>query len=270
MRCFMLTCVALAALAVQASAQNATDPTRPAGPRQNYAAGQTNPGQANPAGQTRLAQQAGQSVDLNQAIAGCLLLGNQEEIALAEFAQSRAQNPRVKEFAQMMIQDHEQAVAKLTRVAPELAQQAASLREGQAGARPGQPGAQAEAAPGVASPASVGQAGAAAAGQQVFALQKRIAQQCLSLTQQELGQKQGAEFDKCYMSAQVGAHIGMLAKLRGSQQFASGELKQVIQDAEQSVQKHLDHAKQIAKEVEQQGAPRQTSQRPGTTQPAVR
>jgi predicted outer membrane protein len=257
-------CMTLAALDVHASAQTVTDPTRPAGPGQDYAAGQANPGQANSAGQSRLAQQAGQSVDLNQAIAGCLLLGNQEEIALAEFAQSRAQNPRVKEFAQMMIQNHEQAVAKLTRVVPELAREAASLREGQGD----QSSRQNETLPGTSSPASIGQAGAAAAGNQVFALQKRVTQECLQLTQQELGQKQGADFDKCYMASQVGAHIGMLAKLRGSQQFASGELKQVIQEAEQTVQKHLDHAKQIAKEVEQQGAPRQTSQRPGaTTQP---
>jgi predicted outer membrane protein len=265
--------VTLAALALQATAQTVTDPTRPAGPGQDYAAGQESPtgeGQR-PVGQARSQQQfgqpgqagqAGQAIDLNKAIAGCLLLGNQEEIALAEFAQSRAQNPRVKEFAQMMIQDHEQAVAKLTRVAPELAQQAASLREG----RPGQNGA----TPGVTSPASIGQTNASGAGNQVFELQKRITKECLQLTQQELGQKQGAEFDKCYMVSQVGAHIGMLAKLRGSQQFASGELKQVIQEAEQTVQKHLEHAKMIAKEVEQQGAPRQTSQRPSTTQPAVR
>ena len=265
-RCFILTCVTLAALALQATAQTVTDPTRPAGPGQEYAAGQESPGQPQrPVGQPRPVQrigQTGQAVDLNQAIAGCLLLGNQEEIALAEFAQSRAQNPRVKEFAQTMIQDHEQAIAKLTRVAPELAQQAASLREG----RPGQSGA----TPGATSPASIGQTTASGAGQRVFELQKRIAQECLQLTQQELGQKQGAEFDKCYMASQVGAHIGMLAKLRGSQQFASGELKQVIQEAEQTVQKHLDHAKQIAKEVEQQGAPRQTSQRPGATTPPLR
>jgi len=264
-RSFMLSCIALAAVAVQASAQTVVDPTRPAGPGQPYAAGQANPaGQVRPGQQAiqprpgqRIAQpgQTGQTVDLNQAIAGCLLLGNQEEVALAEFAQSRAQNPRVKEFAQMMIQDHEQALAKLTRIAPELAQQAAALREAQTGAR------NAAAEP-------FGQT--AAAGHQVFALQKRVAQECLALTQQELGQKQGPEFDECYMGSQVGAHIGMLAKLRGSQQFASGELKQVIQEAEQTVQKHLDQAKQIAKEVRVQGAPRQTSQRPSTTQPAVR
>jgi predicted outer membrane protein len=267
-------------LAVQASAQTVTDPTRPAGPDQNYAAGQETPaGQAERndsaqqpgqrPGQNQFARQPGQqgqSVDLNQAIAGCLLLGNQEEVALAEFAQSRTQNPKVKQFAQMMIQDHEQAIAKLTRVAPELAEQAASLREGQGR---GQTGRQND-TPGTSSPNSLGQAGAAAAGNQVFALQKRVTEECLQLTQQELGQKQGAEFDKCYMSSQVGAHIGMLAKLRGSQQFASGELKQVIQEAEQTVQKHLEHAKIIAKEVEQQAAPRQTSQRPGVTQPAVR
>lgn len=48
-----------------------------------------------------------------QSIALTLLLGNQEEVALAEFAQQQSQNPKVKEFAALMIKDHQPALKKL-------------------------------------------------------------------------------------------------------------------------------------------------------------
>jgi predicted outer membrane protein len=236
----MLASVAVAVLAVQAAAQNS--------PRLRERAPATQNRQPAATGQYTVQRPAGQPAeapDLSRAIAGCLLLGNQEEIALAEFAQSRAQDPKVKEFAQMLVADHEKAVAKLAQLEPELAQQAAAIR-GQNGAP--QPG--------------VAQQAVAGTENQVFALQKRIAQECLTLTEKELGQKQGAEFDQCYVGAQIGAHIGMLAKLRGSQPFANGQLQTVIQESEQVVQKHLDHAKQLAEEMTTANAPRQANQRP--------
>ncbi len=81
-----------------------------------------------PAAQPYAAQaRATQGAGLNQAIAGCLLLDNQEEIALAQFAESRAQNEKVKEFAKTMIEQHQQAVAKLAPLAPDLAAAAATV-----------------------------------------------------------------------------------------------------------------------------------------------
>jgi predicted outer membrane protein len=274
-RSILFVPLALIALAVDARAQNpapgqqdrgsntigqaddVSDSGRPAqgvtGQSTQNVAGQPAQGQY-----AATAQQPGQGgQNLDQAIAGCLLLGNNEELALAEFAQSRTQNPQVKEFVQMMITDHEKAVSKLTQVAPQLAQSASAIREG------GQT-AQATSSNG-AQQAQPAQAGAA--GNQLFALEQRVAQECLALTQKELGQKQGAEFDQCYVGQQVGAHIGMLAKLRGSQQFASGQLKQIIQESEQTVQMHLDHAKKLAEQLKGENAPRQTSQRPTVGQP---
>lgn len=54
---------------------------------------------------------------LDEHIASCLLLGNQKEIALSRFGAERAKDQKVKQFAQHMIQQHTEAIAKLQRFA---------------------------------------------------------------------------------------------------------------------------------------------------------
>jgi hypothetical protein len=62
-----------------------------------------------------------EAVQLDQAIATCLWLGNQEEIALNQFAEGHAKSDKVKEFVAMMIKDHRAALDKLQLAAPEVA-----------------------------------------------------------------------------------------------------------------------------------------------------
>lgn len=93
-------------------------------------------------------------------------------------------------------------------------------------------------------------------------LVQSVKQECLNLTQQELAQKQGVEFDKAYIGQQVAADTsGMLAELRGSKNFATGQLQQVISEGEQMTQKHLAEAKQIMSQLKDQ----QSSQPPQTS-----
>lgn len=206
---------------------------------------------------------------LNNEIAACLVLGNQEEVALAQFADQRSQNPEVKRFAQQMIEHHQKALAKIEQAAPETASWKLQLRSGAA-----ERGAASASATGV-QPASaeveVATNNAANASQQrqFVQLAQQIKQECLNLTEQELAQKQGTEFDKAYVGQQIGAHIGMLAQLRGSKNFASGQLQQVIEEGEQMTQQHLAEAKQIMSQLKDQRGtqPPQTSQRPATGQP---
>lgn len=51
-------------------------------------------------------------------IANSLLLGNQEEIALCEFALDRTENPKVKAVIQKMMEEHTQFVAELKKFTP--------------------------------------------------------------------------------------------------------------------------------------------------------
>jgi predicted outer membrane protein len=236
-------------------------------------AGQTpaTPGAAARPGAPRTAT-ASAGDNLDNKIAVCLLLGNQEEVALAQFAQQRSQNEQVRKFAQQMIEHHQQAIAKIQQAAPEVASLNLQLRggtEGEAAASTSASGVRpASAEEPVASTASATNAGH---DQRAVQLAQSVKQECLNLTQQELAQKQGADFDKAYIGQQIGAHIGMLAELRGSKNFATGPLQQVIAEGEQMTQKHLAEAKQIISQLkDQQGSqPPQTSQRPVTTrQPA--
>lgn len=209
------------------------------------------------------------SDDLDQKIAVCLVLGNQEEVALAQFAQQRSQNEQVKKFAQQMIEHHQQAISKIEQAAPEVASLNLRLQggtEGQAAASQSPGGVRpASAEEPAASTASAGNAGH---DQRAVQLAQSVKQECLNLTQQELAQKEGAEFDKAYIGQQVCAHIGMLAELRGSKNFATGQLQQVITEGEQMTQNHLNEAKQIMSQLkDQQGSQPQTSRRPATTQP---
>jgi predicted outer membrane protein len=202
-------------------------------------------------------QNSGQANNLDQFIATCLLIGNQEEVALAQDAVQRAENENVKQFAQMLVDDHQKAIQKLQQHAKPGISLAAS-GDATAATRPvsdqsnqvatnQSPTAQQYTANRV--DLDQNSAGTAAL-DQVLKMQQQAAQECLTMTKAAMQQKQGAEFDKAFAGSQIGAHIGMLAKLKASQQHASPELASMINESEQTVQKHLDHAKQLCQELE--------------------
>jgi predicted outer membrane protein len=70
-------------------------------------------------------------------LASCLIIDNQGEIALAQLAQQRAENPAVKAFAQQLVQDHTEAIKKLQQFA---GTHLGASQPGQAGRTPGERG----------------------------------------------------------------------------------------------------------------------------------
>lgn len=54
---------------------------------------------------------------LESALADCFITGNQHEIALLKMGMEKSQNEQIKQAAQKMIQDHEQAIEKLAKYA---------------------------------------------------------------------------------------------------------------------------------------------------------
>lgn len=225
--------------------QNQQPGVPPAQPPQTVP-GQSIPGRGIVNSQPATAQQsAGQ---LDQAIASCLALGNQEEVALAEFAKDKVKNDRVKQFADTMQKQHKEALQKLQQIAPATAE--IKLSDSSGAASVGQSGR-------IQSGQftnQTGQAGGQPVGggmqMQMLALQRQMAQECLKLTKEELGKHDGADFDRCYMGQQMGAHVGMLAKLRASESFASGQLKSAINEMAQTTEHHLEMAKKITKDLE--------------------
>jgi predicted outer membrane protein len=85
-------------------------------------------------------------------------------------------------------------------------------------------------------------------------IDRQINERCLQMTRDELQQKSGADFDKCYVGNAVVAHTEAMAKLEVIAKQTQGALAQVAQQAQPIVQQHLDHAKQLAKQLEGQPA----------------
>lgn len=199
----------------------------------------------------RVPPEGTQEAGLDQSIAACLILGNQEELAVAQFAQQRAQSPEVKQFAQQMIKEHQQAISQLEKFAPQgvslkLDSQAAGAHtRHQPGART--PEGETRAPAGEATPHTEGDMH-----QQMLAVQKDVTQQRLALTQRELSEKEGAKFDQCFIGQQTGAHIGMLAMLTGAAPHVSSELRSVLEQQQPGAEQHLQQAKQLMEQLDSQ------------------
>jgi predicted outer membrane protein len=221
------------------------------------------------------AQTGGSTQEVEKFLAGCLLAKNKCEIEFAQLAQQQSQNPEIKQFAQKLEQDHQQLVQQLEPLAGGQAGQTSTRVESQTQTRaigqndaqrqpgdttrlPGSPGAtqtsRSETQTAYGSKQMIGPFA------QLAAIEKQIGERQKQAMLDELQQKSGAEFDKCYVAAMVGSHMQSLAALEVISQ-QQGELAQVAQQAQPTVQQHLDHAKQLAKQLEGTNQPSSQAER---------
>lgn len=198
--------------------------------------------------------------EVQKYIVGCLLSKNQAEVQINEFAQQQAQNPEVKEFARQMVQDHQKLVQQLQQIASTQGARATDrTRAATSLDASGQRDATLNASTGAASSNS--------AVDHLLALEQQITKQCTQSLRDELQQKQGAEFDLCYIGSQIGGHMQMVAALEVLGQQGPEQIQQLAQKAQPIVQQHLDHAKQIAKQLEgQSSAGSRAARQPADTQ----
>lgn len=201
------------------------------------------------------ARQAGSQVN-DHSIATCTVIGNQEEIALAKFAQSRTKNDDVQSFAKEVIEDHQEFLKKLERFAPnEVRENSLAANEqpssNAAGVRPAG-GAVAPARPGQAIQQTAGvqprgaQQGAAV---DFVQLHRELAAQCLSDAKKMLGEKEGAEFDACFIGQQIAAHAAMQSKLAVLQRHATSELAKILGEGIEVAQSHREEAEKLMKQL---------------------
>ena len=214
------------------------------------------------------ARAGGESQEVERFYAACLLAKNQAEIELAQFAQQQAQNPQVKQFAQQMVQDHQRIAQQLQQVAGGQGDQSSS-RTNNATQSPGLSGqndAQRQASDTTRLPGSSGAAqtesrtarGLTATGgsqeksgttAKLIQIDRKISERQSQAVREELQQKDGAEFDKAYVGTMIHAHMNMLAALETIEQQGLGQLAQVAQQAQPTVQQHLEHAKQLKEQL---------------------
>lgn len=206
----------------------------------------------------------------DQLMASCVAVGNQEEIAVAEFARQKTQNEDVKKFVEMMITDHHTYLLKLRKFAPEATEPGYIPSTTKAAAKAGglkaviqQTGAAVAAAVSDdakddakkvenadAKEAADSKESADSGKHSKFAqMERELAAECLALTKAKLGEKSGAEFDQCFIGQQIGAHMAMKAKLTVFQRHASPELAKVFAEGLKTTEHHLAKAEDLAKEL---------------------
>jgi predicted outer membrane protein len=225
----------------------------------------------------------------DQDLAAWIATDNLAEAQLSRLGQERAKNEQVKQFAQQMIEEHtrfaqqiqEVAGAGRTGAAPRGTIQTeqrqtgsvdrSEIDRGQPRTTQEQPvreqdrlatrdqDAQRRTVQRIELPA--------ARGEGLVAFHAQIGQRCLQSFQEMMGQKEGAEFDKAFMGAQLMSHAKALATLEVAQQHAqSSQLKQLLQQGEQTTQQHMEKAKSLMRQIEHQ-ASEQTGDRGASPQP---
>lgn len=223
----------------------------------------------------RADSQTGDDKISDRFLAGWLVIANQSEIELAQLAEQHAKNDEVKQFAQQMIQEHQQLLSALQPISglDVSRSRADDAREKSSGnprpgtdksapQRPGQP--RDQNAPGDAtSRTDAGRASgvhdtSSNSHAEILNLKQEIAQKCLATFREQA--TQGGDFDKMFIGQQLMAHYSALDTMEVFQSRASGELRQVIGQGIPVVRKHLEHAKQIMQKLHDESAT--TAKRP--------
>src|SRR5262245_14938186 len=215
-------------------------------------------------------RQPGARENLDPHLALEVALANDNEIVLAKFAQTRTDNKDVQKFAESLQKDHEQFAQELQRFAGNIAtlrdhrenrsadgrrdpERPADAEAGAAERREAVPPREAAApragtAPGVAEPQA---AARQTAHMNVFEqIKLELADTCLDSAQRALQEEKGAEFDKCYVGMQLGAHMKMIDTLKVFEKHSSPELQKVLNKGLQTSQKHLEAARKLMKDVD--------------------
>ncbi len=178
-----------------------------------YAQGQ------NVQGQNTQGQQNQQGTSLATALIQKCQKANQAEIELAQMAQQTTGNAQVKEYAQMLQTDHRQLSQDLEK----LQQKVAGSQQGSMSVR---------------------------VPDELTQLVSTACDNQLRMTKDMLGKCEKEHFPMAFLSQQIGAHTAMLAELRAIEQQGPQELRDFASQAATKVQTHLDKAKSLAKQID--------------------
>lgn len=218
--------------------------------------------------------QQSQAQGADAKIATWIALGDFEEITLSHQAINRASNEQVREFGQKMVDDHTKSLEKLRELGAQVAVPPAVRENSGQGARDqssaqrqndqNQQNLQANQADqprqqnaGQSPRQNQGTQQTAATRQGMggdldfLSIHREITEECLKAALADLESKSGVEFDKCYMNGQVAAHMKQLETVKVMSKHAqSQELKDALQEEQQSIKQHLEEARQIAKSLD--------------------
>ena len=188
-----------------------------------------------------------QTSGMDQVVADMVAIGNHGEIQLSKFAEGRTKSDDVRKFAQQMVEDHTKFLQQLHGFTNEQADDSADHRNrGQADAA-----------------GAAGRGGHSISASHLIQVKRQISQQCLANAERELEEKHGSEFDKCYLGMQLGMHAEMLAALQVVKAQVSEELRPILEKGLHVTEEHLQHAKQLMRQVEGQHDDSKSTSRTG-------
>ncbi len=171
----------------------------------------------------------------DQMIANCVLTENQAEIAIAQFAQDKLDNKDVRKFAEMLVKEHTPLTQELERFG------AKPVQFGQNQNRDRNTIEQRTSADGTAR---------AQQPMHMSEIHREIAERCVNTAEKELGAKDNAkERDECFLGMQIGAHFHMIDSQKVLREYASPELRALLDKSIQSAESHLDQAKHLMREL---------------------
>lgn len=208
-----------------------------------------------------------QSQSLEKLLVGSLIQKNQGEVEMGKLAQQYAQDQKVKQFAQMMVQSHTKLISDLQEL--KSGSNGAALRvnggdsTSDSNARSTE---RAEAidrnsnatnnelgtnlSPGNASDhnqgAAVGQHYSSGVDSQLASVLHEACAKHQKMTKEMLTKYKGSEFDMAYIGQQIAAHTMMLANLEAFKDKGDREFQQVVQKAKSETESHLQQAESIA------------------------
>jgi uncharacterized protein (DUF305 family) len=165
----------------------------------------------------------------DQTFAKCLIISNQEQVLLSRYVKDKLSNEEVKQFAILLEKDHQTCLEKLNGLS---------------------------ATSGTNNSNKVRPVSTAAANKSTnvdfLELQQEIATQCLKDTQEYLGQKKGADFDRCFVALQIAKHAGMKSTLTVLQRHTTGKVQGVIKEGLDMNTQHMQGAVELMEQLASQ------------------
>lgn len=184
-------------------------------------------------------------------LATWLAVDNQNEVELARLAQQKATSNEVKEFARMMIEDHGQFGQKLAIFSGPMTGTEGRNDGTRTGGTDGKnDGGTRQPNPGESKGGAGGDPRNSGMPLDTANLVRELGRKCLESAKQALSEKQGSDFDKCYMHMQVMAHQKVADSIEVFGNHASPKLKATLDEGEKTVKTHLEYAKQICKKID--------------------
>lgn len=193
--------------------------------------------------------------------AGKLMLMNESTIAMSELAQKQAATQEVKDFAGMLAEGHTKLNQELEQLAPEVAALAnlEATQRRTAGFRGNADNAARNdarqtdrriAKRGQAADEVHSSKSADSTVQEILKIEQKAAQNYIHASTRMLERYQGQDFDMGFLGFQIGAHTWALSELKAMDSVGDEQFQQLVSDATQKIEHHLEQARQLAQKFE--------------------